>query len=57
LFTVDSTTLEEISKRYQSLQPKSLTSQFTERLAKKRAVEKYLKLFIFKIIHMVKGWF
>ena len=42
-FTVDSTTLEEIGKRYQSLQPKSLTSQFTERLAKKEALEKQLK--------------
>jgi L-2-hydroxyglutarate oxidase LhgO len=42
-FTVDSTTLEEIGKRYQSLQPKSLTSQFTEHLAKKEALEKQLK--------------
>jgi hypothetical protein len=47
--------LEEIGKQYQSLQPKSLTSQFTERLAKTEAVEKYLKLFIFKIIHRVKS--
>ena len=43
LFTVDSTTLEEIGKRYQSLQPKSLTSQFRERLAKKEVLEKQLK--------------
>ena len=42
-FTVDSTTLEEIGKRYQSLQPKSFTSQFRERLAKKEALEKQLK--------------
>ena len=40
LFTVDSTILEEIGKQYQSLQPKSLTCQFTD--------------IIFKIIHKVK---
>ncbi len=43
LITVNSETLENITTRYEALQPESLTSQFPNRLRKKEAVEKQMK--------------
>ena len=43
LFAFDHATLEKVSKRYRLMQPKSLTSQFPDRLGKKEAIEKQKK--------------
>lgn len=43
MFTLDANEINKINRRYEARQPKSLTSQFADRLGKKDAIEKQNK--------------